>query len=239
MSREATAEKVARYLNNLNNVLNQIKEKGVEEEDVKGIVDLADRYLSDAKYYLKMGDLFTSLVCVVYAEGLLDSLRFLGKLKYNWQFEVPEAKGKNVVIAGTFDIIHPGHLWFIKKASEYGKLTVVVARDESVKRFKGHLPIVPEDQRLMVVKGLKYVDDAVLGHPGEDILKIMEILKPDILVLGPDQSFVSEKELEEKLKSRGLNTRVIRVKEKYTNCKFFKTSDIIKEIRRRANLNKI
>ncbi|MCS7386916.1 MAG: cytidylyltransferase family protein [archaeon GB-1867-005] len=239
MEQKAVTEKVNKYINSLAYVLNQIKKENIEEDNVKNVVDLAGKYLADAKYYFKAGDIFTSLVCVVYAEGLLDSLRFLGKLEYHWQFEVPKAEEKKVVIAGTFDLIHPGHLWFIRKASEYGKLTVIVARDESVKRFKGHLPIIPENQRLMVVKGLKHVDDAVLGYPGEDILRIMEKLKPDVIILGPDQHFVSEKDLEEKLRSRGLSTKVIRIGEQYTDCKFFKTSDIIREIKRRANLNRI
>lgn len=219
-------------------VLNQIsREKEALEDEVRRIVDLAEKYFSDAKYYLAKKDYITSLVCIIYAEGLLDTLRFLNKIDYHWKFEKPEAEGKKVVVAGTFDIIHPGHLWLIRKASEYGSVTVIVARDKNVMKFKGHPPIIPEKQRLQVVRGLKHVDKAILGYTSNDILKIIEEIKPDVLVLGPDQNFISEEKLSRELKSRGLKTEIIRIKEKYTSCKFYKTSDIVEEIKRRLGEN--
>jgi len=235
MEQRKLAEKIQSYIEGLDYVLRQIDKSNIREKEMKQIIDLAEKYFSDAKYYLAKKDYITSLVCIVYAEGLLDSLRFLNKIEYHWKFEKPEAKGRKVVIAGTFDLIHPGHLWLIKKASEYGKLTVIVARDKNVKHFKGHLPIIPEEQRLQVVKGLKNVDEAILGHTSGDILKIIEEIKPDILILGPDQNFISEEELKKELMNRGLKVEVIRIKNKYTSCRFFKTSDIIEEIKRRLN----
>lgn len=232
MQQGEITEKLQKYIEGLNYVLNQIDKKKIREEKIREIIELAEKYFLDAKYYLAKKDYITSLVCITYAEGLLDSLRFLNKIKYYWKFEKPKAKGRRVVVAGTFDIIHPGHLWLIKKASEYGKVTVIVARDKNVKYFKGHSPIIPEEQRLQVVKGLKYVDEAILGHTSNDILKIIEEIKPDMIILGPDQNFISEEKLKEELKRRGLKIEVIRIKEKYTSCKFFKTSDIIEEIRR-------
>ena len=47
-------------------------------------------------------------------------------------------KRKKIVIAGTFDILHPGHVYFLKEARKHGdSLVVVIARDETVKNLKG------------------------------------------------------------------------------------------------------
>lgn len=135
---------------------------------------------------------------------------------------------KRVLVAGTFEIIHPGHIYLFQKAKELGKVIVVVARDKNVERFKGRRPIIPESQRLEVVKNLKPVDEAVLGYEGPDILKIVEDLKPDIILLGPDQSF-SERKIRNELKSRGLNINVIRLSDK-RKCPLCSTSAIIEKI---------
>lgn len=137
-------------------------------------------------------------------------------------------KRKKVLVAGTFDIIHPGHIYLFKKASELGDVIVVVARDTSVKRFKGRPPIIPEQQRLEVVSSIKYVNKAVLGHETTDILKIVEEIKPDIILLGPDQNF-KEEEISKELEKRGLKIEVRRV-EQYIDCQLCSTTKIIKRV---------
>ncbi|RLF13769.1 MAG: DUF357 domain-containing protein, partial [Thermoprotei archaeon] len=61
---------------------------------------------------------------------------------------------RKVLVAGVFDLIHPGHLFFLQCAKELGEVYVVVARDSTVERIKGRRPVVPEDQRLEVVRQL-------------------------------------------------------------------------------------
>ncbi|MHA1753950.1 MAG: adenylyltransferase/cytidyltransferase family protein [Candidatus Odinarchaeia archaeon] len=140
-------------------------------------------------------------------------------------------KRKTVLIGGTFDIIHGGHLYLMKKASKFGDLIVVVARDENVKKIKGHFPIIPEEQRLAVVKGLKYVKKAVLGKKGGDFLQIVKELKPDYLILGPDQKF-SEEELTNKLHNMGLQIKIMRIPEYLDKYDLCRTSKIIEKILR-------
>ncbi len=123
-------------------------------------------------------------------------------------------KKKRVLASGTFDIIHPGHIYYLKRAKELGdELIVVIARDSTVKRIKGRVPIMPEEYRRIVVESLKPVDKAVLGYEGEDIFKIVEEVKPDIIALGYDQNYDPEK-IKEELKRRGINVEVVRI-EKY------------------------
>ena len=56
----------------------------VTEEEVAKILRWAADYLEDAKYYKAQGKLETSLTSVAYCEGLLDALRLLGAVKFEW-----------------------------------------------------------------------------------------------------------------------------------------------------------
>lgn len=116
-----------------------------------------------------------------------------------------------VMASGVFDILHTGHLHYLKEAKKLGdELHVVVATDATVRKKK-HEPITPENMRLELVKALKPVDYAYLGKEG-DMFEIVREIKPDIIALGYDQHF-DEKELEVELKKRGINARVVRISE--------------------------
>jgi len=80
-------ELVVKYIQKTEAVFKKMKmaEKSVlDPSKVDEIVDEAKRYLEDAKYYLKKGKLETSLASVAYSEGLLDALRMLGLVKFEW-----------------------------------------------------------------------------------------------------------------------------------------------------------
>lgn len=116
-----------------------------------------------------------------------------------------------VVATGVFEILHPGHIRYLEEAAKLGdRLVVVVARDETAAARKRRM-VIPESQRLHMVKSLKPVDDAVLGAL-DDIYGTMVSLKPDVIALGPDQDF-DEGILQSELAGRGLSTRVVRVKD--------------------------
>ena len=119
-----------------------------------------------------------------------------------------------VLVFGTFDLFHPGHEFFLREAKKHGDiLQVVVARDKTVEEVKGKKPADDEIRRLSKLQSLGFVDDVILGSLG-DKYKIIEALKPDIIVLGYDQKAFTEN-LEEELKKRGLKTEVIRLKESF------------------------
>lgn len=118
-----------------------------------------------------------------------------------------------ILVAGTFDIIHPGHIRFLhaaKNLANNSELIVVVARDRNVKRIKGREPIFNEEERLEIVSALKPVDKAILGHDSDNIFEILKVVKPDIIALGYDQS-VSEKELITWAEKQGLKFKIIRL----------------------------
>ena len=96
---------------------------------------------------------------------------------------------KKVLIAGTFDIIHPGHINLIKQARGLGDfLVVIVARDQNVKKMKGLLPHFNEEERLNRLAQLNLVEKVVLGDL-RDPYKIIKEEKPDVIALGYDQQF--------------------------------------------------
>ncbi|TKJ17197.1 FAD synthase [Candidatus Woesearchaeota archaeon B3_Woes] len=92
---------------------------------------------------------------------------------------------KKVMIFGTFDILHKGHLNFFEQAKKYGDyLILVVARDKTVKKIKGRLPMNNEKKRLETVR--KYADKTVLGCI-KDRYNVIRKFKPDLICLGYDQ----------------------------------------------------
>ena len=117
---------------------------------------------------------------------------------------------KTVMAFGSFDVLHPGHLYFLNQAKSKGdKLVVVIALDKTIEKVKGEKPKYNERQRLEHVKGMPMVDKAVLGYE-KDPYEIIEEINPDIICLGYDQDSYSEN-LKEKLAERGLNPKIIRL----------------------------
>lgn len=116
--------------------------------------------------------------------------------------------GCRVVATGTFDILHPGHLFYLEESRKRGdELFVIVARDANVKHKPR--PVIPEDQRLAMVAALKPVDHALLGDKTDMFLPI-ERIRPDVITIGFNQMF-SEETLSRQLAERGLAPQIVRI----------------------------
>jgi FAD synthetase len=136
---------------------------------------------------------------------------------------------KKILATGTFDLLHPGHLFFLEEAKKLGdELYVIVARDSTIDHKPR--PIVPERQRLKMIAALKIVDYAVLGSE-KDMFEPLEDIRPDIIVLGHDQGFDPEK-LKKELSERGFFAEIERIKKSET-CRLCSSGLIIKEILKR------
>lgn len=115
-----------------------------------------------------------------------------------------------VLATGTFDIPHPGHLFYLSQASSLGdELYVIVARASMVKHKPK--PLLPDGHRLRMVQALKVVDHAVLGSETDIFEPLYEIM-PDIIALGFDQHF-DVRDLKKELVRRGFGTEVVRIEE--------------------------
>ena len=119
-----------------------------------------------------------------------------------------------VMIFGTFDGLHPGHLDFFRQAKTHGDFLVVsVARDRVVPQFKNQPAMFGEKERLWLVKANRFVDKAVLGdEKKEDFYNHIKDEAPDVICLGYDQ-WATEKEVRENLDKVGLTkTKIVRLK---------------------------
>lgn len=130
---------------------------------------------------------------------------------------------KKVMATGVFDILHLGHIHFLAESKKLGdELVVVVARDSTAQR-SGKSSIFDEESRLKLVKQLRIVDEAFLGHEG-DIYQTVADIKPDIITLGYDQHFDVD-EVRNKCRAIGLNTEVVRIG-KFSDSKYKSSSQV-------------
>lgn len=112
-----------------------------------------------------------------------------------------------VVAQGTFDVLHPGHVHYLREAAAMGdELHVIVARAENVTHKSP--PILPDEQRREMVAALDPVDHARLGHRSDIFVPIEEI-EPDVIALGYDQHH-DEAAIAAALAERGVDAEVRR-----------------------------
>jgi rfaE bifunctional protein nucleotidyltransferase chain/domain len=98
------------------------------------------------------------------------------------------ARGKRIVFTnGCFDILHVGHIRYLRKAKKLGDILVIgLNTDRSVKKIKGDKrPVVAESERAEVLAALEFVDFVILFDES-DPFRLIQLLKPQILVKGAD-----------------------------------------------------
>jgi D-beta-D-heptose 7-phosphate kinase/D-beta-D-heptose 1-phosphate adenosyltransferase len=96
--------------------------------------------------------------------------------------------GKKIVFTnGCYDLLHTGHVRFLKKArSMGGALVLALNSDSSVRRIKGpKRPITPQDERAELMSALAPVDIVTIFYE-DDPYNIINDIKPDVLVKGGD-----------------------------------------------------
>ena len=95
---------------------------------------------------------------------------------------------KKVFVSGCYDLLHSGHIEFFKQAAAFGDLYVGLGSDNTIEGYKHRRPMFPEQERLFMVKSVRYVTDAFInsGSGVLDFLPDLDWLKPDILVVNAD-----------------------------------------------------
>jgi D-beta-D-heptose 7-phosphate kinase/D-beta-D-heptose 1-phosphate adenosyltransferase len=93
-----------------------------------------------------------------------------------------------VMVNGTFDILHRGHLQMLQYAKSLGHhLLVAIDTDRRVKELKGpSRPINNQDDRRYMLESLRCVDTVYFFDSREELISIMEEYKPDVYVKGSD-----------------------------------------------------
>jgi len=89
-----------------------------------------------------------------------------------------------VVTAGSFDILHLDHIYYLEEARSYGDILIVgVDSDEKVKKRKGpDRPIVPQDERVRMLAHLRHVDIITLKEVAHPKWELIKAARPDILI---------------------------------------------------------
>lgn len=95
---------------------------------------------------------------------------------------------KKVFVSGCYDLLHSGHVEFFRQAAEYGDLYVGIGSDKTILGYKNHKTIYSEQERLFMVKSIRYVKDAFInaGSGIMDFVPTLDIVHPDILVVNSD-----------------------------------------------------
>ncbi len=97
-------------------------------------------------------------------------------------------KEKTVMVSGCFDLLHGGHIAFLKTAAAYGKLYVAIGQDNNLLQLKGKTSYFSEKERQFIVGSVKYVHEAFISS-GKGMLDFepdMKRIKPDIFIVNTD-----------------------------------------------------
>lgn len=99
---------------------------------------------------------------------------------------------KKILCAGSFDLLHSGHVAFLKTAATYGEVYVGIGSDASIKVFKNRKTICPQEERLFMVKAIRYVKDAWINKGVGDMDFVMDLEKNhpigfDMFIFNEDQ----------------------------------------------------
>ena len=110
-------------------------------------------------------------------------------------------KTKVVLVGGCFDILHYGHIYFLKKAKELGDMLIVALEsDENTRRLKGpKRPIHTQKQRAEILKSLKFVDKVISLPPLPDYKLLTKNIKPDIIACDPEDMLLDNRKAYESL----------------------------------------
>ena len=132
-----------------------------------------------------------------------------------------------VMTGGTYDILHIGHLFTLEQAKLLGDvLVVVLATDNTVMKLKNHPPANKLDERAQVLESVRYVDAVVKGSE-TDFMSTVDLINPDIIALGYNQS-ENEKTLYKNISARNhSHVKIVRL-QKYVPDK--STSRIFQDI---------
>ncbi len=95
---------------------------------------------------------------------------------------------KKVFVSGCYDLLHSGHVEFFRQASQFGDLYVGIGSDATIRQYKHHKPVYNEQERLFMVKSIRYVKDAFIneGLGVMDFKGTVARVQPDFFVVNID-----------------------------------------------------
>lgn len=94
---------------------------------------------------------------------------------------------KKVLATGVFDILHPGHIYYLEESKKLGDELVVLITCDKVASQQKRQPVLNQKERQALINNLNFVDEVVIGNEDLDYVRTINEIKPDIIALGFDQ----------------------------------------------------
>jgi len=105
----------------------------------------------------------------------------------------------NILVTGSFDLLHSGHIAFLKTASHYGNVYVGIGSDKSIASLKGRPTVNKQDERLFMIRAIRYVFFAWINSGMGNIDFEDDLLKHnvwiDTLIVNEDQDYPEKRKL--------------------------------------------
>lgn len=120
---------------------------------------------------------------------------------------------RKIMVFGTFDVLHKGHISFFLQAKKLANhLIVVVGRDKFVKKAKGKFPKNAAKVRVRQIRKTEITDKVVLGSDTYNYFRTLRTYKPEIIALGYDQKPSIHKLIKDLRRHRLANIKIVRLK---------------------------
>jgi len=155
------------------------------EKDVADVTGAGDVFIASMTYYLASGK--SIYKACEWANKLASlSVSHFGTYTIT-QEDIKSIEEKVVFTNGCFDILHKGHIDYLRKSKALGdKLIVGLNSDESVKKLKGMCrPVNKQEDRKAVLEALEFVDGVVIFH-SDTPYELIKHIEPDIITKGGD-----------------------------------------------------
>jgi cytidyltransferase-like protein len=118
-------------------------------------------------------------------------------------------KNKKIFVSGCFDMLHSGHVAFLKEAAEYGDVYIGLGSDKTIRELKGREPINSQDERAYMLGALSCVKSVIInkGSGFLDFLGTLKALKPDVFIVNEDGHSPEKESL---CKEHGIEYKVLK-----------------------------
>ncbi|WP_114780621.1 adenylyltransferase/cytidyltransferase family protein [Botryobacter ruber] len=119
-----------------------------------------------------------------------------------------ESKNK-VMVTGCFDLLHSGHVAFLKEAATYGDLHVCIGNDDNIHQLKGRYPVNSQEERRYMIESLACITECRVnkGFGIIDFMKELDEIQPSVFVVNEDGATPTKEEI---CKQRGIEYKVLK-----------------------------
>ena len=91
------------------------------------------------------------------------------------------------MVAGNFDLLHPGYIYTFEEAKRHcDKFLVFLQKDPNATRYTKYKPVVPLYERYRILMSIQYIDEVYIYQTEDELYDLIKFFKPDVRILGED-----------------------------------------------------